>query len=491
MEISGDVMDADAGLKHECPSRIPSVYLKWVFQGLFYCLSFSTWFWNVICRSDAIISMFSERAGVPYRAALDYAWCLVSGAIIAVVSVLALVLKFRRVSGRTSALGYSLALMLVPFALWDSCFSGILRFSFSAIAACMSFALFLLAFNAANKEFSILFGIFVGRRSVGRLWFRNVLLAVVSFAMCWGIAFATGTYGLPLFLTSRWFCLSCGVVSFAFLANNNFSSRKRMRLFVYNRILERDGNDCRLPAMRKTAYDLFVKHHPPYFIDEVIQSMIRICYHLKVDGEENISLDDLPAVFICNHGEEIGPICGMTFIPTYLNPWVHAEMCRKDLAYARMWRFTFGPRFHENSRFGKFLTRVIASVVTYLIGGVEPLEVHRDNPRKIMKLFMDTKDCLASGGNVLIFPEDPGKSDNNGYYQQGSVGDMFAGFAQIGKIYAAETGMNLHFFPVFINKKRRTLHIGKPIAYDSKAADAREEKMRIVKELQERMNAFV
>ena len=205
----------------------------------------------------------------------------------------------------------------------------------------------------------------------------------------------------------------------------------------------------------------WVKNYKLPFASETIMGLSRFIFGMKVNGIENIINEELPSVFVSNHGEIIGPVCGTSYLSTVYRPYVHDHMCDVEKSAFRMWKYTFSkPLAFMGEKRSKRFSHFIARITTHLINSFEPIHsyVGENDPRKSMQSMHDGLDCILSGDSLLIFPENPGKTENH-KYEEGKTGELYTGFAHIGKLFNDKTGRNLHFYPMFINKKKKTLKL--------------------------------
>ena len=73
------------------------------------------------------------------------------------------------------------------------------------------------------------------------------------------------------------------------------------------------------------------------------------------------------------------------------------------------------------------------------LNSFNPIPVEKNNLRNVMTTFDDTVKVLSEGDNVLIFPERPRKVKRGDKmtveHLTDSVGRLFTGFANIGRLY--------------------------------------------------------
>ena len=274
------------------------------------------------------------------------------------------------------------------------------------------------------------------------------------------------------------------------LSRNPITLREQKRLDIYfNELNREDSLSILTQRYKDRIIKRWVKSYNLPFASEFIMGLCRFFLSMKVKGKENIKGTMLPSVFVANHGEIIGPICGTCYIPSVFRPYVHDHMCDVEKSTNRMWKYTFKGIFgFLGETKGLKLSRFIAKITTHLINSFEPIHsyVSENDPRKSMKSMHDGLECLLDGDSMLIFPENPSKT-GTGRYAVGEVGALYSGFAHIGKLYNDATKRNLYFYPMFINKKKRLITIGEPVIFNN-TDNVVAEKKRVAEEIQNRMN---
>ena len=224
---------------------------------------------------------------------------------------------------------------------------------------------------------------------------------------------------------------------------------------------------------------LLEKARQPFGVN-FLRALIRRIYPHKLQGTENIRLDDgNPIVFLCNHGEIYGPVAAIAWMPVPARPWVISRIAvDKDEVTAYLYRYTF----QDLAWMPKPLRRPVAWLAGRFLAGcmrqLESIPVYRDKPGQLMKTFRASVEALQSGDNLLIFPENPNALAQDHGYERDGVGELFAGFAMLGQIYHARTGKDCRFVPMFCSKDTHTLTFAPEIVYDA-AADPEEERHRI------------
>ncbi|MEG2002471.1 MAG: hypothetical protein RR107_05205 [Clostridia bacterium] len=163
-----------------------------------------------------------------------------------------------------------------------------------------------------------------------------------------------------------------------------------------------------------------------------------------------------PSVFVCNHERAYGPIAMMACFPLRdsVNPWIIAEVCHAKTT----------PNYIRHDfwwKQDKWYTKILDYTVPYPIAlilpptlrGSEPIEVHHD--ASVISTFKQSLEVLEHNRNIVLFPEKPLEYAE---YSQ----SLYDGFVNIARLYVKKTGKPLNFYPVYIDKKSKTFHVGKP-----------------------------
>jgi hypothetical protein len=116
----------------------------------------------------------------------------------------------------------------------------------------------------------------------------------------------------------------------------------------------------------------------------------------------------------------------------------------------------------------------------------DPVPVYRSELRSIFKTFNISVEALKQGDSILLFPESTHNTEDGKYAKNGQVGDFFTGFAHVGVKYYEETGKQIKFYPIYLDKKKRKFIIGKGIEFNSNN-DRSLEKKRLAEELRNSM----
>lgn len=232
-----------------------------------------------------------------------------------------------------------------------------------------------------------------------------------------------------------------------------------------------------------------VVFHPamkPYFLRFLVM-VLRPLYRHKVIGAENVRLDDdIPCIFVCNHGEVYGPIAAVLFVPFSFRPWVAYEITDKTTMTDRTLNGALKDfRLLPPKALRWIMEKCAAPLCASVMRQVNAIPVYHDNPRRLMQTFRETAYAMEAGDNILIFPENPVKEDAGKYRKEG-VSEFFTGFTLIGQMYESRTGKSPQFIPMYANRKKRTISFGPAVRYDP-VRPSNEEKERICDALRAEM----
>lgn len=243
------------------------------------------------------------------------------------------------------------------------------------------------------------------------------------------------------------------------------------------------GND----ELKTKLNRILVKKHKTNLIVKLILFMVRVLYHHKVYGEENVKQDKLPAIFVCNHGEFYGPVVAVTYLPYYFRPWIESQLLDWKQGYPYTYKYTFSQIKFLPTFIKKWLAKTTVKLGEWAFNAFDPIPVYRSDLRSIMKTFDISVKALKEDDSVLLFPESTHGTEDGKYAKGGQIGDFYTGFAHIGLKYYLETGKAITFYPIYASKKKRKFIIGEGIEFNPNN-DKKEEKTRIANELRDAMS---
>ena len=212
---------------------------------------------------------------------------------------------------------------------------------------------------------------------------------------------------------------------------------------------------------------------------KIVEAVLRPFFYQRVCGTENVHLDkDIPCVFVCNHGEILGPVVCTLFSPYPARPWTAYEMLDRDMVIDRTMNGAFGNiKGPLRKPLHGVMTHIGAPLLTWLLKNEFCIPIYHNNPRKLMQTFRETIAAMQEGDNILVFPENAATSADHKYVTEG-VSEFFTGFTMIGQMYANKTGKCIQFVPMYTDKKKRLMTFGMPTRYDD-SAPVNEEKERL------------
>lgn len=215
----------------------------------------------------------------------------------------------------------------------------------------------------------------------------------------------------------------------------------------------------------------------------ILRTIIRPLMPCRVIGKERVDVDNGPVVFVCNHLEIYGPLITNLHLPFYFRSWIISSMLDKEIIAGQLESginvvFSWLP-----ARLRQKLPHFFAPIALKILLSLDPIPVYRGTMREVIKTMQLTVDAMEYEDNILLFPENPGEEK---YAQQG-VSQFYSGFASIGSEYYKRTGNCTTFYPMYVNRQKRTLTIGDGIRY-SPENGSKKEKERIVEALHSWMN---
>jgi hypothetical protein len=247
---------------------------------------------------------------------------------------------------------------------------------------------------------------------------------------------------------------------------------RRLELYAQLRREGRKNTD-----MEKRLISVLVKKYKKRIGVTIIRAFLKPVMYHSVSGKEHVTA--LPGVFVFNHGELYGPVAAVVFLPYDMRPWILNDMIEKHAVTQHMYDGTFSRIKWLPVFVRKWLARILSRPVVWALSSFDPIPVYRGTAREVIRTFSLSVECLCAGDSILLFPENPKER-----YSEAPVSDFYRGFAHIGRLYFKKTNVRVMFYPVFASKKGRELRIGEGVQYNP---GSRQEEVRIVKELQQRM----
>jgi hypothetical protein len=184
-------------------------------------------------------------------------------------------------------------------------------------------------------------------------------------------------------------------------------------------------------------------------------------------------------LFVANHSGAFGPIMVMSCLPFRVYPWVAFQITEPRTCAAYLDQdFTAG-ELGLSPFFSRCLARLLCPLCVRLMKKVQAIPVYR-NSRRIVHTLEKSREILARGGKLVVFPEKPAPDAPQ------PVGELDTGFINLARSFYAEQKRALRFYPVAVNKKNRSLTVGAPLLFDPRRPFP-EEKRRIKQLLEKRI----
>ncbi|MBN2461450.1 MAG: 1-acyl-sn-glycerol-3-phosphate acyltransferase [Candidatus Cloacimonetes bacterium] len=189
---------------------------------------------------------------------------------------------------------------------------------------------------------------------------------------------------------------------------------------------------------------------------------------------------DTTAVYIANHEGSWGPIAMICFFPKKLYPWVLYKLTEKKLCRKHIEEDFIIRELRLLPPWSVILSWLIERICLPLMRYLQVIPVYRSS-RNLIKTITASVKCLSQKKSLLIFPE----IDDTGELY-GRIRTFNTGFVNLARIYYRQTGNEIQFIPVAVNKKDGFIRCGEPVNYRSDTKFL-VEKHRIVSHLRKEM----
>jgi 1-acyl-sn-glycerol-3-phosphate acyltransferase len=193
----------------------------------------------------------------------------------------------------------------------------------------------------------------------------------------------------------------------------------------------------------------------------VLSLMKIIMRRYTVYGIENIT-EGKGAIYVCNHDGSYGPLAMGLFFPYRFRPWVlhhamTAGLCRRQLELD-----LFGDCKAVLKPFCRLASLIIEPACLWVMRKTRAIPVYRGGSG-IFTTFRQSMEALVEGYNIVLFPE----RDELEYRRH--LKDFYTGFVHLARKFYDENGKILSFYPVYIDKGKRKITVGKPVVYNPEA----------------------
>lgn len=182
-------------------------------------------------------------------------------------------------------------------------------------------------------------------------------------------------------------------------------------------------------------------------------------YH--VIGLENIR-DGGPAIYACNHLGSAGPLQMVLSLPVRFYPWIMGEMFDYERGPQYLYDDFIHKSWHVSGKFGMGVSTAISHLAASLFNRLKFVSIDRNRGRN-KDAFRRSLELLATGENLLIFPEEPKGILN----PETQMRPFLCGYVGLCRMYQRQWGKALPVYPVAVYPGTRSLTIGKAIFYEN------------------------
>jgi 1-acyl-sn-glycerol-3-phosphate acyltransferase len=200
-----------------------------------------------------------------------------------------------------------------------------------------------------------------------------------------------------------------------------------------------------------------------------------LLFKIHVRGTRNFT-NRGPVILVSNHEGSFGPISVITSFPSKLYPWVDHEITDLRTVATRIQTEFLEAELHLKPPVSTYLARVIGRICVSLMKNIDAIPVYKES-FQIRSTVDRSLQLLQEGKNILVFPENPLKPINE------VLCDFYTGFLHLARLYFEKTRKAITFLPIAVNRKVKSILIGKPIDFNGTNPFS-EEKIRLKKELE-------
>ena len=193
----------------------------------------------------------------------------------------------------------------------------------------------------------------------------------------------------------------------------------------------------------------------------------KILLPCRVKGRKNRDKKDEVRVYVSNHLQLYGPV---TFFLRFYGKkaiWINEKMLDEKKIASQMSlsvmdknNYKWAPKW-----FRKFAVFVLKGLCYYILKfRVKNISVSRENSYALIQTLEETRKFANKKYSIVIFPE-------INYNATVGIGEVYNGFASLGKYMYKKDGKITSFYPVYVNHAHKSATILKPIKYDPNDAD--------------------
>ena len=170
-----------------------------------------------------------------------------------------------------------------------------------------------------------------------------------------------------------------------------------------------------------------------------------------------------PAVYLCRHLGQHGPIVSVLWLPQIprfwcLHVYIDKQACRRHFA-----DYTLSQRLNLPKWLAKLLAYPVGAVMHAICLSANAIPVYRD--RNSFKTMSVSLKALQDNQDILIFP-------NIDYTKHDGGDELYDGFLYLERFYYKTTEQHLAFVPIYIDDDEQQIIIGKAIRFDDTDFDA-------------------
>lgn len=187
-----------------------------------------------------------------------------------------------------------------------------------------------------------------------------------------------------------------------------------------------------------------------------------------------------PTVYVCRHGNMMGPIATLSWLPFPARPWVLHVFTQRETCQAQYRDYTFSARFGLPKPLAAVLAWAVSGYVSALMKSLCAIPVYRGTAR-IGETFRETAAALRAGDPVLVFPDVDYTSSG------GDIGEVYDGFLLIERFWRRVSDEPVRFVPLALDRERRRIAAGPPVRFNP-SKKVKEDLPRVREALREAMN---
>ncbi len=186
-----------------------------------------------------------------------------------------------------------------------------------------------------------------------------------------------------------------------------------------------------------------------------------------------------PVVYVVHHQNMFGPLHMMGLAPFEAQIWaLHVFLDRRE-CFEQYYRYTFTQRYGWPKPAAFVVVGIISLVVPALMRSLRAIPVYRDG--EAIGTFRASVAALKEGRSVVICPDEQYADPS------AAMGEMYAGFLGLAKLYYKKTGLSLSFVPVCCSAKQEALVFGGAVRFDAQR-DFAAEQQRMAEALRDGIN---